>query len=130
MWLASRGLDYFGVDVSPVAIELAQDLAQRSGLADQCRFEVFDLDDGLPPGDQVDVILSYLFLDRRLTEAMIQRLKPGGLLAIATLSEVDAGPGEYRAAPGELLELFEPLEITASGEADGTAWLIGRRRQG
>lgn len=126
MWLVSRGMSYLGVDVSPTAIALARELADRSGVSGRCRFEVFDLDVGLPPGDQVDLVLSYLFLDRRLARPMIHRLAPGGMLAIATLSEVDAGPGDYRAAPGELSRLFGALDILAGDEADGFAWLIAR----
>lgn len=128
VWLASLGMSYIGVDVSPTAVALAHDLADRSGVSERCRFAVFDLDDGLPPGNPVDLVLSYLFLDRRLARPMMSRLAPGGVLAIATLSEVDAGPGDYRAAPGELPRLFGALDILAGGKADGFAFLLGRGR--
>ena len=127
VWLASRGMDYHGVDVSPMAIELARRLVQLSGLADRCSFEVHDLDLGLPDGPQVDLLLCHLFRDPRLDEAMIDRLAPGGLLAVVVLSEVDVGPGPFRARPGELREAFAALEVLAEGEAEGMAWLIGRR---
>ena len=127
MWLAARGITYHGVDVSPVAVDLARDLAERHGLAARCRFEVFDLDEGLSPGEPVDLILSYLFFDYRLAGSMIERLQPGGLLAIATLSEVGSGPGPHRAAPGELIRLFGTLDRLAGDEADGYAWLIGQK---
>ena len=93
VWLARRGMDVWGLDVSAVAIGQARDLAQRSGVGDRCRFDVFDLDDGLPDGPPVDVILCHKFRDRRLDHAIIDRLAPGGLLAIVVLSEVDASPG-------------------------------------
>lgn len=125
VWLASRGMSYLGVDVSPIALDLAIDLAARSGLTRQCRFEVFDLDRGLPPGDAVDLVMSYLFFDRRLVRPMIDRVKAGGMLAIATLSEVGAEPGEFRAKPGELASRFDTLDVMAGQEADGYAWLIG-----
>lgn len=127
VWLGSRGLDYHGVDVSPVAIELARQLVQLSGLADRCTFEVHDLDLGLPDGPQVDLLLCHLFRDPRLDQAMIDRLAPGGLLAVAVLSEVGAGPGPFRARPGELREAFAALEVLAEGEAEGMAWFLGRR---
>jgi SAM-dependent methyltransferase len=120
-------MDYHGVDVSPMAIELARRLVQLSGLADRCSFEVHDLDLGLPDGPQVDLLLCHLFRDPRLDEAMIDRLAPGGLLAVVVLSEVDVGPGPFRAPPGELREAFAALEVLAEGEAEGMAWLIGRR---
>ena len=43
-----------------------RDLARRSGVGDRCRFVVVDLDNGLPAGSPVDVILCHKFGDRRL----------------------------------------------------------------
>src|SRR3954451_22316679 len=37
VWLARRGLDVVGVDVSTVAIEQARDLAARAAVGDRCR---------------------------------------------------------------------------------------------
>ncbi len=99
LWLAGRGLSYWGFDVSPVAVGLARDLARRRGVGDRCRFDVVDLDDGLPEGPPVDVVLCHFFRDPRLDRAIIERLAPGGLLAIAVCSEVDVGPGPFRAGP-------------------------------
>jgi trans-aconitate methyltransferase len=81
VWLASRGLDYRGVDFSPVAIEMARQLVSNYPYADRCRFEVWDLDDGLPPGDQVDLLFCHMFRARDLYEPMIERVVPGGLIA-------------------------------------------------
>jgi len=58
--------------------------------------------------------------------AIIQRLAPGGLLAITALSEVDAEPGPFRASPGELPAAFAELDVIAAGEGHGEAWLLGR----
>src|SRR5262245_10820869 len=55
LWLASRGMRVLGVDLSPVAIDLARERAARSGLAERCQFEVADLDLGLPDSAQVDL---------------------------------------------------------------------------
>lgn len=82
VWLARRGVDVWGFDVSPVAIGQARDLARRCGVGDRCRFDVVDLDNGLPAGPPVDVILCHQFRDRRLDRAAARRLAPGGLLAI------------------------------------------------
>ena len=127
IWLAGRGLDYFGVDISPVAIDLARRLTTAAGLGSRCRFAVHDLDDGLPEGPPVDVVLCYLFRDPRLDTAMVERLAPGGLLMTAVLSEVGGEPGRFRAKPGELVRAFGTLETLEDGEADGMAWLIGRK---
>jgi SAM-dependent methyltransferase len=126
VWLARRGLNVWGLDVSPVAITQARELAERNGVGDRCRFDVVDLDEGLPAGPLVDVILCHKFRDRRLNQAIIGRLAPGGLLAIAVLSEVGAAPGPFRAVAGELPAAFADLDLVAAGEGDGYAWLLGR----
>jgi hypothetical protein len=61
---------------------------------------------------------------------MVERLAPGGLLAMAVLSEVGAGPGRFRAGPGELRNAFDRLRIEAHGEADGLAWLLATKPEG
>jgi SAM-dependent methyltransferase len=127
VWLAGRGLHVWGFDVSEVAIAHARDLAQRSGFRDFSRFDTVDLDEGLPAGAPVEVILCNKFRDRRLDRALIERLAPGGLLAIATFSEVGATPGRYRAMAGELPAVFAELHLVAAGESDGLAWLLARR---
>lgn len=127
VWLAQRGVDVVGVDVSAVAIAHAAELAYAEGVSERCRFSVWDLDAGLPPGPPVDVLLCHLFRDRGLDGELIARLAPGGLLALAALSEVGAEPGRYRIGPGELPRAFATLETVACGEDAGTAWLLARR---
>lgn len=124
VWLADHGLDVLGVDVSPVAIAAARALAAGNGL--DARFEVVDLDDGLPPGPPVDVLLCHRFRDPTLYAAMAERLAPGGLLLVAVLS----GNGRFRAAPGELTTAFAGLELVTEGEGETEAWLVARRPQG
>lgn len=126
VWLALRGLHVLGLDISPAAVGHARELARRAGVADRCRFEVVDLDDGLPAGAPADVITCCKFRDRRLDGAVIERLAPGGLLAIAVLSEVGAQPGPFRAAPGELTTAFAALTSVAAGEGEALAWLLAR----
>lgn len=127
VWLAQRGMDVHGVDVSAVAVAQATALATGAGVADRCRFSVADLDDGLPPGPAVDVLLCHLYRDPRLDGALLARLAPGGLLAVAALSEVGAGAGRFRARPGELRAAFGGLHVIAADEGDGIAWLLARR---
>jgi SAM-dependent methyltransferase len=127
VWLAGRGLNYHGVDVSPVAIDLARKLVAHHGLAERCRFDAHDLDHGLPDGPPVDLLFCYLFRDPTLEDSIVERLKPGGILATAALSEVGAEPGRFRTKPGELREAYSSLEVLTEGEGEGIAWLIGRR---
>ena len=127
VWLARRGLDVWGLDVSAVAIDRARDLARRSGVGDRCRFAVVDLDAGLPTGPPVDVLYCRRFRDARLDRAMAQRLAPGGLLAITALMRGTGCTGPFRVAPGELPAVFADLDPIAGGEGDGHAWLLARR---
>lgn len=127
VWLAGRGMSYHGVDVSPIAIELARDLVNASGQATRCILEVWDLDDGLPPGGPVDLLFCHLFRDTRLYGAMIERVKSRGMLAVATLSVVGGESGEHRALPGELERAFGHLDVLEQGESEGTTWILARK---
>lgn len=124
-WLAARGLDVLAVDVSPVAVGRAREMAAANGI--RCRFEVFDLDEGLPPGPAANVILCLKFRDPRLDAALVERLAPGGLLAVTALSEVGGRLGPFRVRAGELPNAFPGLRTIAAGEGDGEAWLLARR---
>lgn len=128
VWLAMQGLAVVGIDGSDVAIDHATRLAATHGVEDRCRFEVRDLDAGLPPGPSVDLVMCHLFSARALDEAMVGRLHAGGVLAITVLSEVGSGPGPFRAGPGELMDrfgLFDRLEIVHHRELGGSATLVG-----
>ncbi len=126
LWLGQRGLEAVGVDVSPVAVAVARNGADRLGLSAQCRFDVADLDDGMPPGPPVDLLLCHRFSQPALYEPMRRRLKPGGLLAVAVLREVGAQPGRFRAPAGELATAFASVDTVASTEGAGAAVFVGR----
>jgi len=105
---------------------MARQLATESGAADRCRFDVFDLDKGLPEGPPVDLLFCHLFRDPGLDHAIVERLAPGGILAMAALSEVGADPGRFRVGPGELREAFGSLDLLVDGEEEGVAWIVAR----
>lgn len=134
VWLAERGLDVVGVDVSPVAIGQAEQLASDAGFGDRCHFLVHDLDLGLPDGPPVDLVVCHRFSAPGLDASMLERLEPGGILALTVLSEVGAGPGPFRVAKGGLLDRFADAEILAHREHDGEATIVvggaGPKRHG
>ena len=122
VWLAQRGLDVLGVDISPVALGQAAELADRCGVADRCRFVTADLDDGLPDGPATDVILCARFRDARLDQAIMDRLAPGGLVAMSACTE-----GRFAVTGGELSTAFAALNVIAEGTDQATAWLLAQR---
>jgi SAM-dependent methyltransferase len=129
-WLAQRGLDVLGLDISPVAVDLARRYVEAMGVADRCEFAVVDLDHGLPSGRRVDLVFSYLYWTPELTRPMVDRLAEGGIVAVCHVSEAGVGPGEWRIPVGKLTRAFEEvdgLDILDDREADGMARIVARR---
>jgi SAM-dependent methyltransferase len=122
-WLARRGLAVCGYDISPVAIEAAGALARDHDLAEHCRFEIWDLDAGLPSGPPVDVLICNKFRDPRLDDAVVDRLAPAGVLAISALGAGPGGSARFGVRPGELRQAFGALEVVAAGDT----WLLARK---
>lgn len=126
LWLADRGLEVFGIDVSPVAVAQAKRLASDLGLAADCQFVAHDLDSGLPDSPSADLVVCHLFNAPELDDALVERLVPGGILAVTVLSVVDAEPGPFRAEPGELLDRFGHLDVRGHREWEGRASIVVR----
>lgn len=127
LWLAERGMQVQGLDISPVAIELARAGASAAGVAARTTFSVTDLDDGLPDGPPVDVLWCQRFNEPALDAAMLDCLAPNGLLAISALSEVGGEPGRFTVAAGELPRRFAPLTVVAHREEGGLSVLLARK---
>jgi hypothetical protein len=79
--------------------------------------EVRDVVTCPPLPSSFDVIVVSRFLERRLAAALIDALKPEGLLLYQTFTQVTVGAvwsptnPAYRLAPQELLTLFQPLRV-------------------
>ena len=110
--LAEHGLQTHAWDISPVAVEKLRAVALERRLP--IIAEVKDaLRDPLPPA-QFDVIAVTHYLERALTQPLVNALKTGGLLFYQTFTRTavsDEGPqkDEWRLADGELLTMFAPL---------------------
>ena len=128
VWLAERGFAVDAVDVSPVALRFAAELAARRGVADRIRWHRHDLDTGLPAelGSGFAVVVCQRFRDPRLYPALAGALAPGGLLALTVLSRTGGEDGPFRAGPGELAAAFGGLEVLVDRDADGEATLLAR----
>ncbi|MES9833203.1 MAG: methyltransferase domain-containing protein [Candidatus Thiodiazotropha sp. DIVDIV] len=115
MHLAALGLDVVAWDLSPVAIQRLQQLAQEKNLQN-LKAEVRDVERHPPSANQFDVIVVSYFLERSLTAALINALKPGGLIYYQTFirdAVSSEGPknSNFRLADQELLRLFNKLKI-------------------
>ncbi|MDX1573737.1 MAG: methyltransferase domain-containing protein [Methylophaga sp.] len=113
-FLAQAGLNVTAQDISPVAIQQLQQTAQQSGLA--INAEVCDVMITPLSAEQYNVIVVSYFLERSLAPALINALKPGGLLFYQTWCRhktAERGPTNpnFLLADNELLCLFADLNV-------------------
>ncbi len=108
--LAKHGLYVEAWDLSPVAIDKLTLRATGMTLTAHVR----DVVAGLPQ-NRFDVIVVSYFLERRLAPAIVDALRPDGLLFYQTFNQNQCGRGPgnpaYRLADNELLRLFKPLSV-------------------
>jgi SAM-dependent methyltransferase len=131
VWAARSGFDALGLDVSPVAVQRAEELAERLGVGDRARFEVHDLDGGLPEATAdgpYGLIICQRFRQPDLYPELPVRLAPGGVLVVTVLSVVGAKgrPGPHHAPEGELARAFPDLEVLRATEGAGEATVVAR----
>ena len=139
--LAQHGLDVVAWDIADIAVAALQNAALERQLHIQA--EVRDVE-ALPPDPETfDVIVVSYFLDRGIIPALVQALKPGGLIYYQTFTRQrvsDRGPqqSQFRLADQELLQLFSGLQLLFyreegwSGDVQkglrDEAMLIGRKK--
>lgn len=121
VWLAEQGLDVLAVDGSPVAIEKARALAAARGVV--LRFEVADLLAWAWPTAGFDLVVAIFIhfmpeVRARMHAAMVQALKPGGLLIMENFTprQLEYGTGgppvrEMLCTPEMLRADFRGTEI-------------------
>lgn len=141
LFLARRGLQAHAWDISEEAVEALAREAEAEKLSVQT--EVRDVQESPPEPGAFDVICVSFYLERGLCVALIEALRPGGLLFYQTFLHekvTDEGPGNpaYRLGANELLGLFAPLHVLAYQELGRTgdpgqgvrdmAWLVAQRR--
>jgi len=108
-YLAARGWRVIALDVSLVALRLAQKKVRKE--AQPISFAVLDVMDPWLPDSHFDVILNFYFLSRPLWKTYRTTLKPGGLLFFETyLREPGPNPAHYLDTQ-ELRHAFADWEI-------------------
>jgi SAM-dependent methyltransferase len=112
--LAEQGLRVDAWDIADVPIAELQAIA--SGRQLPIKAQVRDVETNPPKPGTFDVIVVSYFLDRDIAPALIQALRPGGLIYYQTFIRQrvsDRGPQreEYRLDDQELLRLFSGLQV-------------------
>lgn len=113
--MAKVGLQVTAWDLSSVAIQRLQGFAEVQGLVN-LRPEVRDITLEPPAICSYDVIVVSYYLDRDLIPALIEALRPDGLIFYQTFTRIavtELGPANpvYRLGDNELLKLFDSLAI-------------------
>jgi len=114
LFLAEKGLISHAWDISSVALNKLSQQANKKNLkvfVKQLYIEIDSL-----PKNTFDVIVLSHFLDRSLCNAIMDALKPNGLLFYQTYVReklASSGPNNpaFLLARNELLQLFSPLDV-------------------
>jgi SAM-dependent methyltransferase len=137
IWLAHRGWDATALDVSEVGVRRGIAIAEESGVT--VKFELTDLQAFQLPIDQFDLVLVFFYLQRDLFPAVMNALKPGGILIYKTYtteqSKLNPGGGPthpmHLLQPNELLHSFSSMNVLLYKESvkdRGIAELIARKK--
>ena len=141
--LAQQGLEVEAWDIADVPVAALQDVALKRQLSIQA--EVRDVEIHPPEPATFDVIVVSYFLDRDIIPALIQALKPDGLIYYQTFIQQrvsDRGPQreKFRLADQELLRMFSGLQVLFYREEGrigdvhkgfrDEAMFIGRKKKG
>ena len=114
IFLADHGLEIDAWDISDVAINKLM----RTKTSGTIHAKIVDVSPASLRPEIYDVIINTHYLDRTLVPAMIDALKPGGLIFFQTFTSektVDTGPSnpDYLLQKNELKILFGELEVLA-----------------
>jgi tellurite methyltransferase len=140
--VAARGHPVVGIDRSREHLETLTRAAAGRGLSVRGLRADLEAGHGIPlAAGSCGVILVFRFLFRPLAPAIVDTLRPGGLLLYETFSTGQPALGwgprspEFLVRPGELPRLFHELEVIESWEGiidgarpEAVARLAARRR--
>ena len=112
LFLAEHGLETHAWDISPIALNRLEDSALEKDL--DVTIKQVAITPDILPKDYFNVIIITRFLDRSLTNAIMESLKSSGLVFYQTYTKEklgSKGPNnpDFLLSRNELLKLFQPL---------------------
>jgi SAM-dependent methyltransferase len=122
VWLAERGFDVCGVDISTVALHKARALAVSRGV--QVDFHEADLDGFVPQGTYELIVCAH-YLDRALFPRLEAALEPGGIF----IGEWPTTLRSYPVAADEPPRWFPRLHVLLHRAESGIVQLIAEDRR-
>lgn len=139
VWLAERGWRVRLIDISDVALGMAQEKFKASEHKGRLETEIVDLNSVSDLGtEQYDLVIAFYFLRRELFPAITRALQAGGTLIYRTYSidrmKVPGGPSDprYLLQPNELLHAFPGLRVLHYHEmvtGKAAAELVARKQK-
>jgi tellurite methyltransferase len=137
IWLARRGWRVKLLDISEVGIQQAQKNAESTNTASSILAEVRDLNVLQDLGrKQYDLVVVFFYLQREVFPALLNAIKPGGILIYKTYTteqkNFSGGPSHpmFLLEPNELLHVFPSLRVLHYHETvteKGVAELVARK---
>jgi len=137
IWLAQRGWRVNLLDISEIGIQQAEENANRTGTAESISKEIRDLNTMSDLGrEQYDLVVVFFFLQRELFPALLEAIKPGGILIYKTYTteqkNFSGGPSHpmFLLEPNELLHAFRSMRVLHYHETiqeKGVAELVARK---
>ncbi len=116
--LAEAGFEVEAVDVSGVAIDIARKKAE--GRKADVAWRVADLDEFELPPETYHLITMIRYVNRAMWPQIVVALRPNGWLLmeqhLETHLDVIGPSGDFRLAPGELLDAFSDLRFIEYSE--------------
>ena len=114
IFLAERGFQVVGIDISPVALEMARRTAQEKSLA--IDWQEADLERIELPKDYYDLVVNFNYLQRSLVPQIKKTLKPGGWVIFETYLTDQSKIGhpinpDYLLLHNELLDFFRDFRV-------------------
>jgi len=113
VFLATKGFDVLGMDISEKGLEKAHALAKANGVSIETK--VVDLEATQLEKDRYDGIICTYYLQRDLYQQMKTAVKSGGRILVETYNvdylNYSRFPRKYLLETNELLEIFKDFKI-------------------